>query len=519
MTTPPAPPPVSVAGNQWPDLALAPEKGWVPERPVSIIIPHYRALLELARTLAALDAQEFPSHLAEVVVVDDGSPAPPELPEDFRFPLSLVSQDRRGFGLARARNTGAKAATGEIFVFLDCDMVPDRGWLAAHTRWHHHWSDLVTVGFRAHVDFSGIGCADLRQAAGEGRIGSLLAGRSSKSPAWIERRLERTGGLTTGDDDLFAVLTGGNFGVRAESFWEVGGFDESFTQWGGEDTELGYRLFVNGAVLVPERRAFCWHQGGDPDLEQAEQESLREHRAKMAHLIAEPSFRRRVPGRSYTVPSLLVEVVAGDTEGEAVLATVESILAGRFHDLVVQLFVGEAHPDRRTLEWQFSGDPRVEVLTERDTGRGYPFAPYRAHVTPGTVLGERSISRALDRLADGPGMLEIRTSGGDPVRVVKTRALRRAERLATSPGDVAELVTRLFGRRSVSGRSLGVRRAGTSPELSVGLRHLQQDARAVLRRVAGVRDLHDLAVVWKWIATGLWDRLWRGPGRKRSGQR
>lgn len=34
-----------------------------------------------------------------------------------------------------------------------------------------------------------------------------------------------------------------NCSVEAEAFWLVGGFDESFRGWGGENLELGYRLF------------------------------------------------------------------------------------------------------------------------------------------------------------------------------------------------------------------------------------------------------------------------------------
>jgi len=47
-----------------------------------------------------------------------------------------------------------------------------------------------------------------------------------------------------------------NCSVEASAFWLVGGFDESFTGWGGEDLELGYRLFHADQHFVASREAW-----------------------------------------------------------------------------------------------------------------------------------------------------------------------------------------------------------------------------------------------------------------------
>ena len=39
----------------------------------------------------------------------------------------------------------------------------------------------------------------------------------------------------------------------------VGGFDEYFRSWGGEDIDLGYRLFLDGARFVLNRAATSVH--------------------------------------------------------------------------------------------------------------------------------------------------------------------------------------------------------------------------------------------------------------------
>ena len=116
-----------------------------------MVVPYYQAPEALALTLAALEGQTYPRDLFEVVVVDDGSDPPLAPVDDSPLAVRVVHQPDRGFGLARARNTGARAAAGEILAFLDCDMMPEAAWLAAHARWHHAASDVLSIGFRAHV--------------------------------------------------------------------------------------------------------------------------------------------------------------------------------------------------------------------------------------------------------------------------------------------------------------------------------------------------------------------------------
>ena len=117
-------------------------------------MPCFEAPDALALTLAGLEGQAWPRALLEVVVVDDGSEPPlelPALPVSAPLDVKLVRQARRGFGLARARNGGARAAAHPILVFLDGDVIAEAGLLAAHARWHHAVSDALTLGFCAYV--------------------------------------------------------------------------------------------------------------------------------------------------------------------------------------------------------------------------------------------------------------------------------------------------------------------------------------------------------------------------------
>ena len=297
-----------VHGNDWRSLTPGEIGSWEPTQRVTVVVPCYNGQEPLALTFAALARQTYPMDLLEVVIADDGSDPPITVPPGAPFDARVVAQERAGFGLARARNTGAAAATGSILVFLDCDMVPEPDHIEAHARWHHVDDRILTLGFRQHADFSGVTVDDIRAADS---IGDVVAGRKVTSPQWIEFHMSRTKDLTSADTDLFRIVTGGNLGISKVFYDHLGGSDESFTQWGAEDTELGYRAFNAGGVLVPERRALAWHQGEgaagpDPD----EQRSQVEQRHKLSHLIAEKGFRRSVAGRSFTVPLVTVAVDA-----------------------------------------------------------------------------------------------------------------------------------------------------------------------------------------------------------------
>ena len=466
------PPPAAVPGNRWTDVDVPALGGWRPHRRVSVVVPYYEAPQALARTLAALARQRYPEELLEVVVVDDGSDPPlglDDAPVGLR--VRVVRQEDRGYGLSRARNTGAAAAAGEIVVFVDCDMAPEPWQVEAHARWHHAVGDALVVGFRRHVAFDGVDAAAITALPAGASLGTLAGDRPQLAPAYLEGHLRRTQELTSGHPDLFRVVTGGNLSLRRESFDRLGGFDETFTQWGAEDTELGYRAYTDGLLLVPERQALCWHQGLPGYDDEAKQRSLHDQRAKLAHLVAAAGFRHSTAGRSYRVPRVVVTVPAGDVAATDVERVVESVLRNRFHDLVVALVVPDSHPDRLWLRRQFGPDPRVRVGPDLDGEALFPNAALRLLLPPVCRLGPDTVER-LVRLVedpqDGVGVLHVtlpRTpAGAGLLQVSSTRARRRAGRVSAADGrDPVAIAGRLFGERRLGGADLGVRPLARPP--------------------------------------------------------
>ena len=429
MSTTPAP--ADVRGNEWTSLAVEPRQEFRPALPVSVIVTYYEAPAALELTLAALEGQDYPRELFEVMIVDDGSCPPLEAPSHSPLPIRVIHQEDRGFGLARARNTGARAAAHGILVFLDCDMMPEAGWLSGHARWHHAASDVLTLGFRAHVDVAGIEATIVRGRPGS--LEELFTDRPSQRPEWIEFHMARTNNLASADDDIFRVVTGGNLGVSMEFFEAVGGYDESFTQWGTEDTEFGYRAYTRGGLLVPARDAMCWHQGEGAAPSATESASLELQRAKISQLIAHHGFRRAAPGRGFTVPQYVVTLHAPRSGDVAHLETVEQVLANNVHDLVVWVEEPPGKDSARSMEHEklrrlLAGDPRVRFGAAGAAADAIPAASFHVTMPGDAIVGPDAISSLRQQLGTASA---ASTDPVDPlsgVSIVRAWALHRVSR-------------------------------------------------------------------------------------------
>jgi glycosyltransferase involved in cell wall biosynthesis len=206
---------------------------------VSIIIPTYNRRSLLEKALDRLAAQTVDMTNAEVIVVLDGcSDGTAEMLSAGHWPFDLrvVSQDQRGAGAAR--NAGAKIARGPVLIFLDDDIMAAPELVEQYVRAHQ--DEGTTVG-----------------------IGRLMADPSPKVPGWwrwLEWQLSKqykamqAGRRRVGGRSLYS----GNFSVRREQFFWVGGFDESLPH--SEDVELGLRLEGEGATfqLVPAASGEQW---------------------------------------------------------------------------------------------------------------------------------------------------------------------------------------------------------------------------------------------------------------------
>lgn len=337
-------------------MALAPNQ-------ISVVVPYFNAPEKLALTLAALSHQQVGAPL-EVIVVDDGS-SPPLTLDSIDTPtldLVVLRQEDQGFRLARARNYGAETARGEAVVFLDCDMIPESQWLGEHCAALRQHALALSLGFRTHIELSAQQRPKIEAQLSTGLPAeTIFRDFSSQTPGWIEFHMARTQDLVIDPKrDIFRVVTGGNLGVHLEFFREVGGFDESFMQWGNEDLEFGARAYRRGAEFVASRGARCFHQGFGIEPDPGEAESQAEQQPRLAHLIPHPSFRSGSHGRIFERPRVLVRLPIDHAASlHHAVSAVESVLADPFSDLAIEPVLN-GRPTWLTLfKREFAPDPRV----------------------------------------------------------------------------------------------------------------------------------------------------------------
>ena len=429
----------SVRYNDWRQVHPPPSPAFAPTAGVSVIMPCYGTPVGiLAKTLAALEKQTYPQDLFEIVIVDDGSEPPLACPPT-PLAVRVVRQERRGFGLARARNTGAQAATHDILLFLDGDVLPEAGWMAAHAAWLHAVSDALTIGFRGYVATDDIDPETVRTRPGTLR--ELFADRPT-DPPWIENHMIRSKDLTSRADDHFRTVEGGNFGIGREFYREVGGSDESFARWGMEDIELGYRAYVRGGLLVPVREAFAWHQGRWSEGRETRNRSLRMQHRKTAHLIAHTAFRRVRRGRSFTVPQHVVTITGADAvPTECLLSVVDNVLNDRIHDLVVRIETADGRGDGHltAVREVFGPEPRIHPDTGTSALEEFPVSPF--HVTlPAKVGGKNPVSRLRTALGSAVAVTSAMPDGTS-ISITRTWALHRARRAGGDPSDFGDAKT------------------------------------------------------------------------------
>ena len=196
---------------------------------LSVVVPAYNCAPKLARSLDALVRSALPRSEWELIVADDGS-------TDDTSATACRNADRvvrvadGPRGPARARNEGAREATGEVLVFIDADVCVSATALAQ-----------FAVLFRE--------CPDLGAAFGAYDVSPEAPGIVSQYRNLLHHYLHAT---SAGPAITFWAGCGA---IRRAAFVAAGGFDaERYRRPQIEDIELGYRLSALGypILLRPE---------------------------------------------------------------------------------------------------------------------------------------------------------------------------------------------------------------------------------------------------------------------------
>ena len=189
---------------------------------LSVVIPVFR---DGARGIAATNAmlrQSLPDGVeCEIIVVDDGSGdgTSAQLSEcnDARVRIMSLPFNQ---GRSSARNAGVTVASGKFVVFMDCDCIPDAGFLAAHFAALSSGS----VASTGHVTGDGTGFWSRYQCE-----------------ASMRRKLQHSQGASYAGSSQ-------NMAVRRAAFEAIGGFDKGYRRYGFEDRDFLLRISEIGRI-------------------------------------------------------------------------------------------------------------------------------------------------------------------------------------------------------------------------------------------------------------------------------
>ncbi len=197
----------------------------------SVIICTYNRADLLRDAVKSLLTQQYPRRDYEVIVVDNNSTdSTPSVVEELKgaYPelnLRYVFEEKQG--LSAARNTGAKAAVGEILAFIDDDSEADSGWLDNLCEIYSSCPDIASVGGKIIPDWIG------------------------EKPSWFNGNAENIGKLDRGDKIKEFVFPehpfGGNLTIKRSILIDLGGFSQRLGRkskglLSNEEKEFYYRL-------------------------------------------------------------------------------------------------------------------------------------------------------------------------------------------------------------------------------------------------------------------------------------
>jgi len=259
---------------------------------VSVVIPTYRRADTLRHTLAAIASQDYPADRYEVLVVDDGpDPATKAVVAEFEGgPARITYLPQPNAGVAAARNHGARAATGDILIFLDDDIVVEPSHIRDHLSARAGRGDCLVNG---HWEFS------------PETMAALAATPFGRFRIWVEDWVKQGVGMEPLDGTRVAPsgVTACNLSIAADSFWRLEGFDEAFPYAGCEDQDFSHRAKAAGHQLVYDHSIRLLHNDRRLDLRSFCERQRRGAFTAVVLAVRHPAERNRSLIRENTPPS------------------------------------------------------------------------------------------------------------------------------------------------------------------------------------------------------------------------
>jgi len=183
----------------------------------------------------------------EVIIADDGSDdLTKQVVEYFNRSLPCkvkhVWQEDFGFRLAEIRNKAILASESDYLVFIDGDMILDRHFISDHLKFCR--PNHFLTGSRVFVN--------------QIMTSKLLSGNSLRFCFFYPGFRNRLNGIRSESlsewfchhDDKFMNVRGCNMSFWKRDLFAVNGFNQEYTGWGREDSDLVVRLLNSGRLRI-----------------------------------------------------------------------------------------------------------------------------------------------------------------------------------------------------------------------------------------------------------------------------
>ena len=194
---------------------------WSPK--VDIIVPCYNVEHIISKCIKSLLIQDYSKNKINIYLINDGSTDKTgNILETFSKESQItIIHNNNNMSQAYARNIGIRKGDGEVICFLDSDMIVNKDWV------------------RIHVSI-------LSQKEIVGVVGDQKAPYNKKETAfdrYLYNKLRGARNFNEKSPISFQYFLFSNASLKRSVFNAIKLFDEQFTSYGGEDTDLAIRIW------------------------------------------------------------------------------------------------------------------------------------------------------------------------------------------------------------------------------------------------------------------------------------
>ncbi|WP_268624250.1 glycosyltransferase [Paenibacillus alvei] len=230
----------------------------------SIVIPTFNRSKLLEYTIKSLLKQNASPYMYEIIIVDDGSTdETQQMVQKYMENNHIVYffQDKKGYRVSSARNTGINNARGNTIIFLDSGMLVGSNFVYEHCRAHDsRATDTVIIGYihgfqaneEDHTFIELVDFNDIDHTLQRIKESGLYQDLREAGFTFFQDHIQNS-------DAPWYYFWTGNVSVQKNVLQKHGGFNEAYNTYGMEDQELGFLLYDNGLDFELHRAAEAIH--------------------------------------------------------------------------------------------------------------------------------------------------------------------------------------------------------------------------------------------------------------------